>query len=132
MSPFTSLRNLAEDLVGSFLKYLIWDRFDNLKLIKKISCAILFIHGQKDSLINFKHSISLKNECKCPYEVILPEDMTHNSFNFKQELLYPLANFLKKNTNFSIPEDIDETIKIPISLYDIPKNIQQVSECQAK
>ncbi len=124
MSPFTSIRDIAQDLVGNFFKYLISNRFDNLKLMKKISCDLLIIHGQKDTLISYKHSISLKNECSCPYEVILPEEMTHNSFDLKKDLLKPLYLFLKKNTTSFYNEE-DDTIKMPDSLYTAPSYIKK-------
>ena len=134
MSPFTSIRNLANDMVGNLLKYLISNRFDNLILMKDISCSILFIHGQSDTLINYNHTLLLKNKCRCPYEVILPEEMKHNSFHFKKDLLQPLSNFLKRISAFSNQYEIEDIIiiKIPDSLYKIPENIKKEIELAKK
>ena len=43
----------------------------------------MFIHGQKDSLIPFEQTIKLKDCCNCPYELLLPENMDHNYFDYE-------------------------------------------------
>jgi hypothetical protein len=105
ISPFTSIRSVAEKIVGGFFKYLISEKFENIKFIKDIVSPVLFIHGQLDELIPFDHTLKLKDECKCPHEVILPENMNHNDFNLDEDFLVPIRNFMKrftrlKNHNF--------------------------------
>ena len=56
MSAFTSIRDLAKDLAGLWAKYLIRERFDNLKAITKVYCPTFFVHGQQDTLIPHHHS----------------------------------------------------------------------------
>jgi len=123
MSPFTSLRAVAENLVGKVMKFLVSERFTNIEYIKKVSCPILFIHGQKDNLIPFSHTIKLKDNCNCPYELILPEEMNHNNFHYEIDFVYPLLEFLKRHTNFRLGETSD--ISLPLSLYDIPSPIKE-------
>jgi len=98
ISPFTSIRSIAERIVGGFFKYLISEQFENIKFVKDIASPVLFIHGQLDELIPFDHTIKLKDECKCPYEVILPENMNHNDFNLDEDFLIPIRNFMKRFT----------------------------------
>lgn len=45
MSPFKSIRDVAQDLVGWFLAKAIADRFRNIDLIKLARCPLLIIHG---------------------------------------------------------------------------------------
>ena len=56
MSPFKSIREIAKDLVGRVLSYVIAERFRNIDIIKDVTCPILIIHGQKDKLVPFYHS----------------------------------------------------------------------------
>jgi len=52
-------------------------------------------------------------------EVVLPEEMDHNRFDYEVDLLYPVKDFLKRNTYFNGAELTD--VKIPTYLYDPPK-----------
>jgi len=58
MSPFTSIKDVAYNLVGS-LSVLITDHFNNLECMKNIKCPVLFIHGEDDQLIPNTHSSKL-------------------------------------------------------------------------
>ena len=123
MSPFTSVRAVAQNLVGNMLKFLISERFTNDEYIKDVTCPILFIHGQQDTLIPFEHTIKLKECCKCPYEVLLPEEMNHNQFDYEMDLIYPLKDFLRRHTGFKSGESSD--ILLPNSLFEIPLKIKE-------
>ena len=46
-------------VLGTMARYLVKDCFDNYAKIDKISSPILFIHGTKDSIVNYKHSQEL-------------------------------------------------------------------------
>lgn len=38
--------------------------YDNLENLKNTSCPILIFHGDKDTVINVRHSRELKEECE--------------------------------------------------------------------
>jgi fermentation-respiration switch protein FrsA (DUF1100 family) len=78
-------------------KFIIADRFKNIDIINKVTCPLLLIHGQRDNLIPFTHSIELSKNTSGPYELILPEDMDHNEFNLYEDFLEPISNFLKRH-----------------------------------
>jgi hypothetical protein len=122
MSPFTSIRAVAENLVGNVLKFLVGERFQNIEYIKDVSCPILFIHGQLDTLVPFEQTIQLKNNCMCPYEVVLPEDMTHNEFDYELDLIFPLKDFLRRHTEFKIGEPSE--LILPLFLFEIPMSVR--------
>jgi len=86
VSSFTSIRAVANNLVGP-LKYLLKERFNSKEYIKNVTCPILFVHGQSDPLIPYKETLLLKDQCKCPYEVNLPERMTHNDFDLEEDII---------------------------------------------
>jgi abhydrolase domain-containing protein 17 len=59
ISGFTSLQGIAKDLAGEWLKHLIKERFKNEENMTKVECPTLIIHGLKDKLINYQHSVRL-------------------------------------------------------------------------
>lgn len=61
MSPFTSIKDVAYNLLGS-ISYFVNDHFNNLKCMKNIKCPVLLIHGEDDQLIPFSHSKKLFDE----------------------------------------------------------------------
>ena len=62
MSAFTSIKDVVKDLAGKWATYLIKERFLNIEHISKVNSPSFFIHGQKDSLIPYKHSQKLKSK----------------------------------------------------------------------
>ena len=120
VSSFTSIRAVAGNLVGP-LKYLLKERFNSKEYIKNVTCPILFIHGQSDPLIPYKETVILKELCKCPFEVNLPEEMTHNDFDLDEDIINPVSNFIKKycvvdmdgNNLKNIDDDINKLKVVP-------------------
>ena len=111
ISGFSSIKEVAKNLVGP-LNVLLKDRFFSIDYIKNVTCPVLFVHGQKDPLIPFKETLKLKNMCDCPYEVSLPEEMTHNEFDIDLDLISPINNFIHQNciidkekNNFNLGEE---------------------------
>jgi fermentation-respiration switch protein FrsA (DUF1100 family) len=120
ISPFKSIRETASSILGIF-KYIIAERFKNIDIINKVTCPLLLIHGQKDNLIPFSHSIELSKKTSGPYELILPEDMDHNEFNLYDDFLEPITNFLKRhNLLTSINTN---KVEIGKELYETPEYI---------
>lgn len=95
ISPILSIQNVASSLLGAF-KFLVKDRFNNLERIKEVTCPTLIIHGQKDSLIPFQTGIQLAERTSGPYELVLPETMTHNDILVYEDFLEPITSFLKR------------------------------------
>ena len=127
ISPFTSIRDIAQKIVGNMLKYLISEKFENIKYVKDIASPVLFIHGQLDELIPFDHTIKLKEECKCPYEVILPEKMNHNDFNLDEDFLIPIKNFMKRFTRLRNHNYFELNHKLVPDVYrEVPSCIEEM------
>lgn len=124
ISPFKSIRETATSILG-MLKFLVADRFKNIELMPKVTCPLLLIHGQKDSLIPFNHSVELSNKTGGPYELILPEEMDHNEFNIYDDFLEPITEFLKRNslTGGGSSSTSSEKIEIPSEYFEIPDSI---------
>jgi hypothetical protein len=69
------------------------------------------------------HSLKLKDACNCPYELILPENMCHNQFDYENDLIFPLKEFLKRHTHFKKDELSD--IVIPKALFEFPDYVME-------
>lgn len=120
ISPFKSIRETATSIMG-VLKYMVAERFKNIDLMPNVTCPVLLIHGQKDNLIPFSHSIELSQKTSGPYELLLPEDMDHNEFDIYTDFLEPITGFLKRN---SLLNDLGKNyVELSEKYFDIPDYI---------
>ena len=94
MSPYTSIRNIVRNKVGSWVSWIVAEHFDNLKLMPKVTCPTFIVLGQKDTLIPFEHAQQLHEKCQGQTFMVLPTEMTHNDFDFYQDLIKPIFQFL--------------------------------------
>lgn len=117
ISAFNSIRETAESFLGIF-KFMIADRFRNIDIIDKVTCPLLLIHGQMDTLIPFKHSIDLSKKTSGPYELILPEEMDHNDYNLYDDFIDPICSFFKRHSLMN--ENKGMEIIIPLELFAVP------------
>ena len=124
ISSFTSIRAVADNVVGP-LKYLLKERLSSKNYIKNVTCPILFVHGQSDPLIPFKETLLLKQLCDCPFEVFLPEYMTHNEFDLDEDIIEPINAFIKRNCSIDYDKNefknISERNK---ALFEMPEEIK--------
>jgi pimeloyl-ACP methyl ester carboxylesterase len=126
ISPLLSIRYMIRDMLGRFISYAIRDRFKSSEMIKDVKCPILIIHGQVDSIIKYYHATELYNRSTAPCELILPENMEHNEFDFFHEFSEPLLDFISRNAIFAYTEncspDIGEERNTPDEFLLPPKN----------
>mmetsp|Transcript_22799 Transcript_22799/g.23745 ORF Transcript_22799/g.23745 Transcript_22799/m.23745 type:complete len:301 (+) Transcript_22799:2-904(+) len=123
ISPFKSIQEVVKSIVG-ILKYLVLDRFSNIELVDKITCPTLFIHGQKDDIVPFDHSIELSKKCKCPIEIILPEEMDHNEIHIYDDFLEPVTSFLQRQSLLQLKEE--KKIGFEKNVFEIPKKLEDM------
>ena len=62
MSPYISIKKVAQDIVGNFLGNLVATHFNNFEQVKNINCPVFIVHGVKDELIRYKHAEELHDE----------------------------------------------------------------------
>jgi len=125
ISPFKSIKEVVASMIGVF-NFIVADRFNNYKRINRVICPTLMIHGQKDSLISFTHSIDLCKRISGPYELVLPEEMDHNTFNKYDDIILPITSFLSRyNLNIS---STSKNIKIEGNLFKIPDYLLKLEE----
>lgn len=117
ISPIKSIRDTAKSILG-FMRFMVKDRFNNYERIQNVTCPLLIIHGQKDSLIPYQDSILLTEKTGGPYELILPQHMNHNDVHIYDDFLEPITNFLKSHQMLNIKTD--QKIIIPEDYYLLP------------
>ncbi len=59
-----------------------------------MKCPALLIHGKKDDVIPWQHSLDLINSCRCPAKLVTPENMKHNNFDYRRDVIKHLKDFL--------------------------------------
>jgi pimeloyl-ACP methyl ester carboxylesterase len=123
ISPLLSIRYVVKDMLGKFVSYAVRDRFKNYEMIEQVQFPILIIHGQNDSLIKYYHATELYNRSKAPCELILPENMDHNEFDFFHEFSEPLLDFISRNAIFAYTETCQP--KIPQSIFEVPEEFKE-------
>eukprot|EP00351_Strombidinopsis_sp_SopsisLIS2011_P005931 CAMPEP_0116873754 /NCGR_PEP_ID=MMETSP0463-20121206/5040_1 /TAXON_ID=181622 /ORGANISM="Strombidinopsis sp, Strain SopsisLIS2011" /LENGTH=131 /DNA_ID=CAMNT_0004516363 /DNA_START=1316 /DNA_END=1711 /DNA_ORIENTATION=- len=82
MSAYTSIKDAAKSLLGwgSFLSFIVYEKFRNIDTVKEAKCPVFLLHGKKDTLIPPSHSIELNRVCPTESLLWMPEDMDHNDF----------------------------------------------------
>jgi acetyl esterase/lipase len=116
ISPIKSIRDTVKNLIGP-MQYLIRDRFNNYDRISGVTCPLLIIHGQKDSLIPYEDSIKLSEKTSGPYELVLPENMNHNDVHIYDDFLEPITSFLKRHHMLNYKK---EKINIDEKYFEFP------------
>lgn len=123
ISPLLSIRHVVKDLLGKLISYCFKNIFQNVEMIDKVTCPILIIHGQNDALIKYYHSTELYNRAKVPCELILPENMDHNEFDFFQEFSEPLLDFISRNAIFANTESCNNVF--PKETGEVPEEFKR-------
>lgn len=96
MSPFMSIKDAAKDLFGwgGFMNWMVIERFRNIEYIAQAKCPCFFMHGLKDTLIPFNHSVELNKVCPTVSFLHLIPDMDHNEFKIMEDLVLPFKKFV--------------------------------------
>ena len=122
MSAYTSIRAAVKFIAGSIAQYLIKERFRNIIHIKKVTCPVFLLHGQRDSMIPFEHSQDLRDNCAGPCSLILPVNMDHNEFDFFEDLSLPFSAFLMQHGISILPTNINKAyLNFPAYLFKPPR-----------
>ena len=100
LSPFKSIKEAIKTMfprlnVGTLLKSLVKERFNNYESISKVVSPILFIHGKEDNVIPPIHSVDLIEKCKAPAKMVIPDTMTHSVFDFEKDVIVHIRDFFK-------------------------------------
>ncbi|OMJ92743.1 hypothetical protein SteCoe_4499 [Stentor coeruleus] len=121
MSAYTSIKEAAKHFAGKLGESLIKERFENIKHMPFITCPTFLVHGIKDTVIPYHHSQKLHELCKGPSSLFLPSEMTHNNFDYCDDLILPIATFLSQSGISVLPaSDNNAHIHVPWSFSKPP------------
>ena len=121
MSAYTSIRDVVKNVAGKLAQYFVAERFRNIDNMPYIHCPVLLIHGVLDSLIPYSHSQKLHEECAGLCHLILPKEMDHNFFDYYDDLLLPMANFLTMAEIEIRPDELDGgKLEVPEEFFECP------------
>lgn len=127
ISAFTSICSVVKSLLGSFMSMIVKERFVNIDLIDKVTSPVLFIHGQKDKVVPFEHTIELSRKCCSPMEVVLPEEMDHNEIQVYDDFLEPLTCFLNRFCLLDF-DDCQGKVCFPKEVFIVPECFESGKE----
>ena len=95
IAPFTSVRDVALHIAGSISKLVIPDIFRSCDIMPELQLPTLFIHGIKDEMIPYSHSVKLYERCASSQKRLeLRESMDHTRYQLDKDIFTPLQKFL--------------------------------------
>lgn len=81
-APFTSVSERAGELYPFVpARWLVLDRFDNLRRIAAIGAPLLIIHGEEDTVVPAAHGKRLLEAAKAPKEGVFIRGADHNDLD---------------------------------------------------
>jgi len=117
VSPFTSIRAVAKNLVGKLLSKIMPNVFRSIDKIDQIQSPILFIHGEKDALIPPEMSKKLYSKAKGPKSIKVNKFMTHNQIKLERDIFQPLEKFMVEVLDLEVHLEPFLKTKLRASLY---------------
>ena len=79
--------------------------------MENVTCPTFIVHGQLDKLIPISHAYQLKDRCAGPTFFLSPPNMTHNDFDFYEDLIRPLMRFLCQINILQTYDDSDDDLE---------------------
>jgi len=117
LAAFTSIKGIAEFLVGGLARVISSDRWKNLEQIVKVQCPILFIHGAADQVIPATHSIKLFRACTHDYKDIeIIDKLDHHAYNWKQ--IAKRLQFFFRNFQIYKSNVVYQHLNIPSACFE--------------
>jgi len=102
ISPFTSLQDVAKDMVGRRASWIVSPRWKTIEIIPRVQCPTLFLHGKKDKVVPPEHSKMLFQKCTLSQgcKVLQLMDTGHNEIQPTLLVLF-IRKFLTKSVFIS-------------------------------
>ncbi|CAF1365282.1 unnamed protein product [Adineta ricciae] len=121
-SPYTSIKQLIENKVGSLSNCMNIPFWNNEKIMETIACPVLFMHGERDHLVPAEQSQTLCKALKHNQKKVeLSPDDDHNSIS-DSFISQKVKDFL--NHYFKEPTEPLPDVKIDSQWREIPPNMR--------
>eukprot|EP00930_Biecheleria_cincta_P085358 TRINITY_DN74752_c0_g1_i1.p1 TRINITY_DN74752_c0_g1~~TRINITY_DN74752_c0_g1_i1.p1 ORF type:complete len:450 (+),score=66.42 TRINITY_DN74752_c0_g1_i1:107-1456(+) len=79
VAPFSSIRNLIRDRIGSLAGLLSLDDFQNSEEAAKLECPVFIVHGTGDTVIPFDHGRLIYSLIRSKKIMVMPQAVEHSS-----------------------------------------------------
>ena len=106
-SPYLNIKKVAME--KTFLAFFTRNIFSNDKYIEEVHDPVYILHGRRDDVISFSHGEALHRMLvrrNIFTKFVAPDEMTHNLFDFENDLMATLQAFndsiLKQKNPFQI------------------------------
>ena len=120
LSPFTSIRAVAGDVLFHWATKVMKDMFNNLAIIHKVQSPVLIVHGKKDSIVDHSHSRELIKEYQGKVcELIMREELGHGDFHYANDIIIPLIEFWEHN-GIELKTTQSKSFRFPVSISKNP------------
>ena len=94
-APFTSISEIAQKMYPIYpVKYLIWDKFDNLSKINNILSPLLILHGKKDEVVPFEMGKKIFEQYNRKKKNVFIDEAMHNNL-YEYGIAKEVINFIK-------------------------------------
>lgn len=97
MSGFTSIKDVVKQ-TACMLAFMVADRLRSIDLVPAVKCPKLFLHGLKDELVPPVLAEALYRASKEPKRAYYGKNMSHNEFEFYEDLVVPVTEYMRECT----------------------------------
>ncbi len=105
-SAFTSAHGRAQELYPWLpVRLLMQDTFDSLRYIRNVRAPMLFLHGERDSIIPIAHGRALYEAATAPKHFISYPEINHNDFD-GTAVTHAVTRFLHANGSVNPMENL--------------------------
>ena len=96
-APFTSIPDVAQKMYPIYpVKYLTWDKFDNLSKINNLISPLLVVHGKKDEVVPFKMGKKIFEKYNNKKDNVFIDEAMHNNL-YEYGIAKDIMEFINKN-----------------------------------
>ena len=96
-APFTSVSELAQKMYPIYpVKYLIWDKFDNISKINNLISPLLVLHGKNDEIVPFSMGKKIYEEYKNKKDYVFIDEGMHNNL-YDYGIVNKVIEFINKH-----------------------------------
>jgi len=97
-SAFTSMREIALTVTPWLPDAMLPELYESLKIVPKLTCPTLVLHGSDDTLVPLAHGQALYDTMTCPKTLMIIDDADHNNLSSSPQYDAAIRAFLSKTT----------------------------------
>jgi len=96
-SAFTSMREIALTVTPWLPDTMVPELYESLKIIPKLTCSTLVLHGRNDTLVPLAHGQALYDTMTCSKTLTIIDGADHNNVSNYSDYYVTIQAFLNKS-----------------------------------